>query len=226
MDKLLQLDKSVSAEHIAEQHARFLSIIEKLWKEEDPPRHDALMRMYTDFEDRLLTAPASSKIHFHNAYPGGYLDHILHVIDTARGVVALYKKVGGAIDFTMSELIFAAMHHDLGKLGDDTGPYYLPEYDQYWHRKGARYRYNDALQTMPMHNRTLYVLNLYGVKYTANELLGMKMADGLFDEGNKSMFLGNDVYPHKTSIGYVVHWADWMAAMAEKDEMRKIYEAL
>ena len=36
--------------------------------------------------------------------------------------------------FTQEELLFAAMHHDLGKLGDGTKPYYLPQ-DSEWHRK-------------------------------------------------------------------------------------------
>ena len=33
-------------------------------------------------------------------------------------MMRLYKEAGGIIDFEQEELLFAAFHHDLGKLGD------------------------------------------------------------------------------------------------------------
>jgi hypothetical protein len=36
--------------------------------------------MYDEFEDRIAMMPASSMAHFHNAFAGGYIDHVLRVI--------------------------------------------------------------------------------------------------------------------------------------------------
>jgi 23S rRNA maturation-related 3'-5' exoribonuclease YhaM len=80
-------------------------------------RSEKLLKMYEDFNGELSTAPASGRTHFHNAFPGGFLDHTMRVVDTALQLSGTYKKMGGTIDFTKQELIFAAIHHDLGKLG-------------------------------------------------------------------------------------------------------------
>lgn len=183
-----------------------------------------LMKMYEELEPRLRSAPASSQVHFHYASPGGYLFHVCHVIDAAIEVSKLYGKLGGTLDFEHAELVFAAMHHDLGKLGDEDGPAYIKESDQYWIKKGYTHKYNEEVQKMSYDDRTVYLLNKYGVQYTKKELLGMKMADGLFSEANKEYFQAKGVFPMKTSLGHIIHWADWMAANAEKDEQRILCE--
>jgi hypothetical protein len=48
-----------------------------------PTRKDALNKMYDDLEERMVFMPASSMEHFHNAFAGGYVDHILRVMDCA-----------------------------------------------------------------------------------------------------------------------------------------------
>ena len=72
--------------------------------------------MYDYFEERMVLAPASGKEHFHNAMVGGYVSHVIHVIESALQVKSLWEQNGGKIDFTDEELIFAALHHDLGCL--------------------------------------------------------------------------------------------------------------
>ena len=46
---------------------------------EDNERHTKLREMYDYFEDRMVIAPASGKEHYHNAFVGGYVEHVLHV---------------------------------------------------------------------------------------------------------------------------------------------------
>ena len=81
----------------------------------DDPRVDKINAMYEVFGEQLISAPASGKVHYHNAFPGGYLDHVVHVADTAMKMATVYKAVGGEVDFTKQELVFSALHHDLGK---------------------------------------------------------------------------------------------------------------
>lgn len=208
----------VSREHIEAQHKKFLDVIDRTFTGD---RHTNLKRLYSDFESRLIASPASGKVFHHCAYEGGYLDHVLNVIDAAPKVTKLYAHLGGTVDFSQEELIFAAMHHDLGKLGDDEGPYYEKEYDDFWLKKGYTFKRGAGTQTSTVYDKTVYLLGKYGIPCTKKELIGIRMADGVFEPANKAYFEAFGVFPHKTAIGYIVHWADWMSTNTEKDRQRK-----
>ena len=116
---------------VTENYERFMGFVEQ------DERSEQLKKLYEVLHDELITAPASGKTYFHNCFPGGYLDHVLRVIDTAIKLAPIYKETGGTIDFTKQELIFSAMHHDLGKLGTEDGPYYVDSDD--WQKKRNEY---------------------------------------------------------------------------------------
>lgn len=185
------------------------------------PRAEKLNVMYSHLQDELMVAPASGKTHFHNAFPGGYLDHVLRVTETALKVAGLYKTMDGDINFTKQELIFAALHHDLGKLGHpDEGPYYV-EQDSDWHRKrGEMYRQNENIQYFKAPERGLFLLQKYGIEITQNEWLGIKLSDGIYDEGNKAYLINFAPYAMKTNLPYIIHWADHMSSRVENDKTR------
>jgi hypothetical protein len=186
---------------------------------EQDSRAEQLKAFYKIFEDQLLSAPASAKVHFHNAYPGGYLDHILRVVELALKMASLYKTSNGYIDFTKQELIFAALNHDLGKLGTEDEPYYLNQ-DSDWHRKrGEMYKHNDALQYFKAPDRGLMMLQKYGISVTENEWLSIKLSDGIYSTGNDS-YLKNDGM--RVNLPYIIHWADHMATRIEKDKNRLV----
>lgn len=215
--------KRVSKEHIDSQFEKLIEIIRKT---QAPERCEKLLRMYRILEQRVKAAPASAKIYYHNAYEGGYLDHILNVIEFATRLQLLYRDMNGAIDFTYEELVFAAMHHDLGKLGDDEGPRYLPETDQYWIKKGTFYKYKDDRQYMSVFDRTVLLLNAFDIKFNKKELVAIRMADGLFPPANEEYYEARGMFAHRTSLVYMIHWADWMACNQEKDSMRVQFQTL
>ena len=64
-----------------------------------------------------MLSPASGNKFYHNSYEGGYIDHVINVSRNAIRMMRLYQESGGIIDFEQEELLFAAFHHDLGKLG-------------------------------------------------------------------------------------------------------------
>jgi len=185
------------------------------------PRWEQLKPLYDVLQDELLIAPASGKVYFHNAFPGGYLDHILRVTETALKVAAMYKGMEGDINFTKQELIFSAIHHDLGKLGNpEEGAYYV-EQDSDWHRKrGELYKQNENLQYMKAPERGLFLLQKYGVQVTQNEWLAIKLSDGIYDEGNKSYMINYAPYAMKTNLPYIIHWADHISSRVENDKGR------
>lgn len=199
------------SEEIQQNYQKFMEYVEQ------DSRAVQLKEFYKIFENELVSAPASSKVQFHNAYPGGYLDHILRVVEIALKLASVYKTHNGYIDFTKQELIFSALHHDLGKLGTEDAPYYINQ-DSDWHRKrGEMYKHNDALQYYKAPDRGLMLLQKYGIAITENEWLSIKLSDGIYSTGNDS-YLKNDGM--KVTLPYIIHWADHMATRIEKDKNR------
>ena len=199
---------------IKEDYDRFMSLIE------EDPRSENLKRMYEDLDQELAEAPAAAVQHHHNAFPGGYLDHVLRVYDISVEMTKTFHAFEGKLNFTSQELQFATLHHDLGKLGEPNEPYYV-EQDSDWHRKtlGQNYKYNNTIQYMSVTDRAHYMLQQYDVKITKNEWLGIHLSDGMYDESNKS-YLMNRMYPYpmKTNIPYIVHVSDYLAMVIEKDK--------
>ena len=197
-----------------------LTIINKYIGED---RRENLLKFYDDFKDRMMFAPASAKAAFHNAMPGGYVEHILHIIQFSLQLKGVWEDNGAHINFTDEELVFAAMHHDLGKVGDLEHDYYIPQ-DSEWHRKnqGAIYKHNPALQYMKVPDRGLWLLQHYGVKVTDKEYLGIKLTDGLYDEANKSYLMSyNPDFNLRSNMAYILHQADMMATHIEFDMWNK-----
>ena len=199
---------------IKEDYDRFMSLIE------EDPRSENLKRMYEDLDQELAEAPAAAVQHHHNAFPGGYLDHVLRVYDISVEMTKTFHAFGGELNFTSQELQFATLHHDLGKLGEPSEPYYV-EQDSDWHRKtlGQNYKYNNTIQYMSVTDRAHYMLQQYDIKITKNEWLGIHLSDGMYEESNKS-YLMNRMYPYpmKTNIPYIVHVSDYLAMVIEKDK--------
>lgn len=210
--------KNYSIEQLEENYNKFIEFLKKVFKN-NPDRLENLLHMYSETElgTELTIAPASGKLHFHSAYVGGYIDHVMNVCRNAFGIKKLFAEQGGRINFTDEELFFSALHHDLGKLGDGEKPHYIPEESE-WHRKNqnSAFKINPELYYMDVTDRALWLLNQYGIKYSQNEMLGIKMADGLYNEGTKKYFINySDGGELKTELPYIIHWADHMSCRAE-----------
>ena len=208
--------RKLTAEQIQENWEELIAIINKYISED---RKENLMKFYDDFKDRMMFAPASGREHFHNAMPGGYVEHILHIISHSLELKQVWQNNGANINFTDEELVFAAMHHDLGKVGDLENDYYIPN-ESDWHRKnqGKIYTHNPNLQYMKVPDRGLWLLQHYGVKVTEKEYIGIKLTDGLFDDANKSYLMTyNPDFSLKSHMPHILHQADMMATYIEGD---------
>ena len=116
--------RNYTEEQLKENYEKFLAFIRKAFAKQ-PERMEQLLHMYSEDElgMELIVAPASGKAHFHSAYVGGYIDHVMNVCKNSIGMMNQFKAGGGFVDFEIEELLFAALHHDLGKLGDGSKPY-------------------------------------------------------------------------------------------------------
>ena len=175
--------KELTPEKIVENWNALIQLIEDTF---DGERKDKLLEMYKFFEDRMSVAPASGKEHYHNAMIGGYVEHVLHVTDCALKIKKLWESDGAKIDFTDEEMVFAALHHDLGKVGDLEHDYYIP-CESEWHRKnqGSIFVHNPKLQFMSVTDRALFLLQHFGIPMSEQEYLGLKLTDGLYEKANE-----------------------------------------
>ena len=215
--------KEYTAEKLQENYTKFIDFVKKVFAGNED-RLEKLLHMYSENElgVELTIAPASGKLNFHSAYVGGYIDHVMNVARNAYKIKKMFEASGGIINFTDEELLFAAFHHDLGKLGDGKEPYYLPQTSE-WHQKNRKevYTHNPKLQYFDVTDRALWLLNQYGIKYTQKEQLGIMMADGLYNEATKKYFInysqGGEL---KTELPYIIHWADHMSCRIENSEYK------
>ena len=207
----------MQVEEIKEAYKEHIGLIDALVKDEN--RKNLIKEILKTFGEDYVVAPASSKTWYHNAFPGGYVDHVNRVIKTSFKVKKLYEDMGGSIDFSDEELLVAGLFHDLGKLGYPKTPQYLSQ-DNKWRRDNLDevYKINTELEFMKVPDRSLYVLQLFGFKLTKNEYLGIKLHDGIFEESNKAYFISNRKESRmRTNIVNVLHTADYLASKAEYD---------
>ena len=212
--------KELTPEQLAHNWGNLRQLIDAEFTGE---RLEKLNEMYDYFEERMMFAPASGKEHFHNCHAGGYVEHVMHVTMSALQIKQLWEKNGATINFTDEELVFAALHHDLGKIGDLAEDYYTPN-DSDWHRKnqGLVYKHNGNLQFMTVTDRALFLLQHFGISMSENEYIGLMLTDGLYEEANKSYYIGySPDRALKTNIAYILHQADMMATHIEFDQWKR-----
>jgi hypothetical protein len=204
----------LSENQIQENLEKFYGLIKKYISKD---RADQLLDMYKNFELTLATAPASTKKDYHNAFAGGYVDHVIRVVEGALVVDKVWDKFGQTKDYTIEELVFSAINHDLGKLGSEEEPHYLPN-DSEWHIKnqGAYFKYNPKLTHMRISDRSLFILQKYQIPVNEREFLAIKLHDGLFEEGNKPYYVASPEFRIKSNLIYVLSQADQMAARIEQ----------
>ena len=143
----------------------------------------------------------------------------MNVIKLSFASKKLFELASTKLDFTDEQMIFAAMHHDLGKLGDPQfGEYYAPQ-DQDWkYKRGEFYKMNPNLPYMEVTDRAVFLLQKYGVTYDWKEYLGIKLADGLFNESSeKYLKQYNQELYMKTNLPRIIHSADYAACRGEYD---------
>ena len=206
----------LTAERIEKNYQKHLKIIDTFVSDE---RKDAMLAMINHIGEEYVMSPASGKTWYHNAIPGGYLDHVNRVVHFAIKQMELYQELGGTIDFTKEELVVAALFHDLGKIGDGDKPNYIPQTDKWRQDKlSEAYTFNPELDFMLIPDRSLYILQKFGISLSQKEYLGIKLHDGVFDDANKPYFFSNvESSRMKTNIVNILHTADFLASKIEYD---------
>jgi len=206
-----------TAEELLENFNQFINKIETNIKGE---RAKQLIQLHMDHQERIMLMPASGNINYHNCFIGGYVDHVIRVVDCAIRTHEVWKDMGATINYTVEELVFAAICHDLGKIGTEQAEQYVHNPSD-WHRKnqGKLYTNNPVNCFMTVPDRSLKLLADRGITVTENEWFGIKLHDGLYEEANRPYYINyNQDSSLRTNLPYVLHQADLMASRIEKNK--------
>lgn len=206
---------ALSAEQIQRNYDSFIANIEIYISS---PRKERLIEYYNSIQENLVLAPAAVRESNHNCMPGGYVDHVNRVVAAALDLHKLWSGYGNsASTYTEEELVFAAINHDLGKLGVADKANYLPN-DNDWQIKnqGALYKINTELPFSTIPDRSLFILQSLGIPVTHNEYLGIKLHDGLYEEANKAYLISYQPESRlRTTLPIILHQADMLASRVE-----------
>ena len=206
-----------SAEQIKANWDEFLANIEEHISDKKD-RKQKLLNFYKKYEDRIILMPAAHKKEYHGAFPGGYVAHVNRVVEGSLRLYDMWEEMGcDMTTFTKEELVFSAINHDLGKMGDAENEAYVPQTDQWRKDKlGEDYMFNKKLPFSSVPDRTLFLLQSHDISYTFNEMLAIQTHDGLYDQANEKYLKGfMPEQKPRTSLPYILHQADMLAARIE-----------
>lgn len=205
---------NLTAEQIQENWDKFIKVIDTYISE---PRRTKLKEFYSKYQERIIMMPASHKKAYHNAFPGGYVEHVNRVVAASLKINDVWQDFNCEPNYTIEELVFSAINHDLGKMGNEEEESYLPQTDQ-WRKNnlGEDYIFNNKIEYMSVPDRGLYLLQTHGIDVTKNEMLAIKLHDGIYDEANKPYLLGwLPEQKLRCALPHIVHQADFLAARVE-----------
>jgi hypothetical protein len=181
-------------------------------------RKQALLGFYNKYQERVMLMPAAHKKEYHNAFPGGYVEHVNRVVEGSLYLAQLWSDMGADMStFTTEELVFSAINHDLGKMGDEDNESYIPQTDK-WRREklGEDYMFNTKVPFASVPDRGLFMLQSHGIQYTFNEMVAIQTHDGLYDAANEKYLKAYmPEQKPRTSLPFILHQADLMAARIE-----------
>lgn len=191
----------LTPENIEENFLKFVELCGKLGD-----RSELVINMINELSEQLATCPASGKTKYHRAEPGGLVDHSLRVYSNVRKLASTFKK-----SIPVESLIITALFHDLGKIGDGETEYFVQQNDV-WRRDklGEVYTHNQNITHMQVPDRSLYLLQKYGIVLSVDEMLAIKLHDGFIVEGNREHCL------KEPAIATLLMMADYLATQQEK----------
>lgn len=177
-------------EQIMKNYEKLIDIVKKDFTGE---RLSCIEELYSHFDERIAICPASSKKNTHGSYPGGYVENTLKLYELAFKIKEILMSLGRTMDFTDEELSFVILHQHLGKIGNMSEDYYIVSENE-WRRKnlGELYSFNDRIAYMTIPDRSLYLLQQFGVTLSENEYISIKLCNGLYDKGNESYLISYD----------------------------------
>ncbi len=175
------------------------------------PRRSLLDKMMkSELGSQFMTAPASTKRGFHNAFPCGLVAHSIDVVSTGIKIAnLLYPN-----RWPTWKIAFCCLFHDFGKAGSPGKPYYVPVGED-WKRKKGEFFDVSQEEWMPNSQKSLYNMQISGIVLDYEETVAILLNDGAGPVENKQWGF------HTPDLALVVHWADHRQMLQEKAENKQ-----
>jgi hypothetical protein len=199
----LSFDAMLSEEQIVANWEKYSSLLLQTGEH----RSEQLQALLDHLGDRLVMCPASSKSAFHNCFVGGLVDHSLRVLKNCTRLMKVSPDVFGGIP--EESVVFAALLHDLGKVGDLENDRYLPQTNNYYRERGNLFEHNHVVVAKNVH-ASLFLLQHFGVKMTYDEFEAILLNDGPVTDD------GREYCMKETPLALLVQTADRLSCEQEK----------
>lgn len=161
--------------------------------------------MASEVGEQFMTAPASTRRAFHNAFPCGLVAHSLNVVEAA---IKLTETLAPG-RWPLHKIVFCALFHDLGKAGSAGLPYYVPTRDDWKLRRNEFWEVSKH-EFMPNSEKSLFILQQFGITLDHEEAVAIRWNDGPGGEGNSGYAF------NEPDLALIIHWADFWASKQEK----------
>lgn len=173
----------MSESEIIDNFEKFRKILLKV-----SDRRDSLERFLEMYADRIATAPGHDRNNRRSASPGGLVRRSLQTFANARELcnMSAFSDLGISVE----SVIIVSLLHDIGRIGDDTGDFYLPQTSSWHVERGIHYVYNPGIKRMTHPHRGLYMLQSAGISLTQDEWMAIVAQSSAYDE-NK-FYVGNE----------------------------------
>ncbi len=175
-------NKGLSLEESLNQYSRFVYFIDTYI---EGKRSSQVKEFFGYRELTLSSSPYSVKSDGIGSYPGGYIETINRLVEASLILEKVWNKFIPEKSYTTEELVFSAIMCEIGKLGTNDDPFFLPN-DNDWEIKnrGILYKYNPKFTNLKYSDSALYTLQSNGIKISENEFLGIKLYNSVLEEEN------------------------------------------
>ena len=131
--------------------------------------------------ERLITTPYSTHEKDGGCYAGGLVENALETTSKMRKLASTFN-----LEIETSSILKVGLLHEVGKVGTLEEDLFV-EQDSSWHREklGQFYKYNEALNKATTPDRTLFLLQHFGITLTHDEFYAIRVSQGAHLEENR-----------------------------------------
>lgn len=136
-------------------------------------RKEKVLDFVDKYADRISTCPAHNMSNRSTASPGGLVFHSLTTFKIAKKVVE-----ASSLSVNAESLLLVCLLHDIGKMGDETNDYYIPQTSDWHLKQGHLYTWNPEVSKMSHPHRSLYLIQRMGIVLNNDEWIAILCQNG------------------------------------------------
>ena len=142
---------------------------------------DNINTLLTTLGERLITTPAATHDTRAGCFGGGLVQTSLEITSKMRKIASEFYP-----DIPVASILKVGLLHEIGKVGTLEEDLYL-EQDSDWHREklGQFYKYNENIDKSATPERSLYLLQHFGITLTHDEYYAIRLSQGSHLEENR-----------------------------------------